>query len=375
MSSYIPNCRLENCLYCAAYDNASNWLDSEDYYDEDDDTYWQYENLDSNDLINALHGASTTSILAESKSAVNEFYKNIAADSVPEGAVEKFNDLYAAGCHMKRHLSKLLQTYAEKYFDVNVLVRERSKETNMYYYNIVGMTDGWYLSLFFASRFDVLDELKNKVPANCSILNYFNNRSIPVSDEMLEYLASYTSVDKVFTFSLPICSRKLVDALAEQKPALSGSLPPPIDIVDCENTDPIGSLSEQHVVQPDQLVQPDQQPAIGISDQPEMRTLNCLSNKLVIVDTLPTTLERFYIDPAWNTNTVATCDITGIVAGDSFELFLRVLKLLVPDVESRKTMILKNLENPKDYYYLDSLNHFRPDLYQHLVSEVLRLSV
>jgi hypothetical protein len=270
MSSYILNCWGVNCAYCVTY------------YD----THEKYKSFTSEELIRELHGASTNAAITECQRCVKEFYENIAADRVPEGAVAKFNIRYIAGCYMKRYINQLLLTYADKNdFDVNVLVRERSKATNMYYYNVVGMTDGWHLSLFFASRFDVLDELHelgHDVTSNCSILNYFSARSIPVSDEMLEHLALYTSVDKVVTSSLPICTRKFVATLAKQKPT-------------------------------------------------------------------------------------TTWDITRIIEGDSFELFLRVLKLLVPDTESRKTMILKNLENLKDLYDLDSL-------YQHLITEVLRLS-
>lgn len=213
MSSYIPNSCSVNCAYCVAY-----------YY-----TPGKYKSLTSEQIIREFHGASGDSTITECQRVVKEFYENIAADRVPEGAVAKFNILYIAGCYMKRYINQLLQTYAVKNdFDVNVLVRERSKETNMYYYNVVGMTEPWHLSLFFASRFDVLDELHDLghyVKSNCSILNYFSARSIPVSDEMLVHLASYTGVD--------ICARNLNTSLAEQKPA------PKMDTIVCENVDPI----------------------------------------------------------------------------------------------------------------------------------------
>ena len=70
-----------------------------------------------------------------------------------------------------------------------------------------------------------------------------------------------------------------------------------------------------------------------------------------------------FSEPDWNIYAVTIWDITKIITGEAFELVLRVLKLLVPDAESRKTIILKNFKN---VYEIASLN-------QHLVAEILGL--
>jgi hypothetical protein len=376
---YINNCKTSTCAYCIAHDDESNWehADMDDDYEEWENStnVFKYRKFFPEQLIREFHGDSADSIIAECQSFVKEFYDNIAANRVLESTIAKFNNLYDVGCYIKRYIKQQLQNYANKNdFDINMLVRDCSKDTNIYYYKVIGMTEGWYLSLYFASRYDVLVELHDHFneTASCLILHYFSSLSIPVSEEMLIHLAKYTGAENVLQTCVDICARNLNASLVKQKPALNTALPLQMITIECDNIHVVNIESlptqpeiETAIIRPEQII-------TNPSNLPkELIIMECEAIKLTNTFDIPAKPVRLFNHPGWNTETVTTWDITRIVTCDVFELVMRSLHLLFPDTETRKIIMSEHF---KDNSLLLSMNHFRSDLYKHLIAEVLRLS-
>lgn len=330
MAVYIHACN--NCAYCTYCST----------YESDNEEEFQYARFLPEQLVREFQGDNANSIISDCKQAVDEFYKNIANDSIPADALEKFNTLYAIGCYVKRYIASLINTHpAKNEFDINDFVRTKSVETILYYYSVTGIDEPLVLCLFFANRFDVLDKLNEIAyfkanPSAYPILSYFSNRSIPISNEMLVYVAKQSSAKAVIETCFNICATNFTNLLVEQKPAITCT-------------------------------------GIGMVELPEkLELLNCGENTHSgdFSRGIPKNLDYLICQPSWDTKTVTSWDITKIINRGSFQLLQNALQQLIPEVDARKASVL---EYSAKADLLKSLNHFRPDLHSHLIGELQRI--